>query len=537
MDAEHTAKLIDSGLALASELSLEAVLRRIVQLGMDITGARYGALGVLDERGRILEFVTEGITQGQREAIGDPPTGRGILGLLIRDGGALRIEDVSKDPRAHGFPPNHPPMRSFLGAPVIARGRVFGRIYLTDKRGDGEFGEDDERATVVLAAQAGVAVENARLHEEARRRERWLAATLEVGSLIMSGAGAFDALQRIATRARELVDADLSTIATPGPGARELTITVATGDRAEELIGLSFPRDGSISGVVMRTRRAELIDDLSADPRAARSVVRLGMLGPAACVPLPGREEAFGTLLVANERGGHPFDQESLSLVETFAAQAAVALEFERSNREHQRLTVLEDRERIAKELHDGVIQSLFAVGMGLEGTVGLAKDEDIARRIESAAEEIDRAIRDLRSYIFGLRPGILADRELDQALRELAEEFSDRTEVVLAVDIDTGVAAELAPLATDVVQITREALSNVGRHAAAATCRVSLRRNRAGTAILEVDDDGKGFDTSVTANGMGLANLRERVEALGGTLEVASVLGEGTMVRATLPL
>jgi signal transduction histidine kinase len=376
VDAERSSKLIESGLVLSSELSLETVLRRIVQLAVDVTGATYAALGVLDEDGQILEFITEGVTSEQRALIGDPPTGRGVLGVLIEEGKALRIPDISAHPHSYGFPPYHPPMHSFLGTPIVARGHVFGRLYLTEKQGAAEFDEEDERAVVVLAAQAGVAIENARLYDETQRQ-------------------------------------------------------------AEEI----------------------------------------------------------------------------------------------------QRLTVLEDRERIAKELHDGVIQSLFAVGMGLQGTAALAKDEGIERRIESAVGEIDGAIRDLRNYIFGLRPGILADRQLDRALRELAGEFEAKSGVVTVVEVDEEVAAELASLASDVVQLTREALSNVGKHAAATTCRVTLRRASSDRAELEVDDDGKGFDPRSPADGMGLRNLRERVASLGGELQIESALEAGTTLRATLPM
>jgi signal transduction histidine kinase len=376
MDAERSRRLIESGLLLAAEgVSLDGVLQRVVELAMDLTDARYGALGVLDADGAIERFITKGVGDEQRAAIGDPPTGKGILGVLIREGHALRLPDIAQDPRSVGFPPNHPPMRSFLGAPVVAHGRVFGRIYLTEKEGGHGFTEDDERAAVVLAAQAGTAIENARLYAET-----------------------------------------------------------------------------------------------------------------------------------------------------------------ERQHREIERLRVSEERERIAKELHDGVIQSLFAVGMGLQGAGAVASEPEVARRIEAAVDEIDRAIRDLRNYIFGLRPGVLADRQLDKALGELADGFRERSEVVTVVDVDPDVAAELAGQATDVVQLAREALSNVARHAEAATCRISLRRAGDG-AVLEVDDDGVGFDPETAPAGMGLSNLRERVEALGGALEIESAAGEGTTVRVRLPL
>ncbi|MDH4111352.1 MAG: GAF domain-containing sensor histidine kinase [Actinomycetota bacterium] len=368
--------LIEAGLALASELDLDAVLDRIVELAVAITGARYGALGVLGEdRPRIERFITHGVTAEQRAAIGDPPVGHGILGLLIRERRPMRIPEIGADPRSAGFPPNHPPMHSFLGAPVKALGQIFGNIYLTEKQDAAEFTEDDEQALVVLATQAGVAIENARLYEETRRHQEELA-----------------------------------------------------------------------------------------------------------------------------------------------------------------RLELLEERERIAKELHDGVIQALFAVGMGLQGTAAMTSDAEIARRIENATEEVDRAIRDLRNYIFGLRPGILADRQLGQALQQLAAEFQERTDVLTIVDVDGAVAAELASRAADVVQLVREALSNVGRHADATSCRVSLRRSDGG-AELEIDDDGRGFDPATPSSGMGMGNLRARISSLGGELSIESVAGEGTTIIALLPL
>jgi signal transduction histidine kinase len=369
--------LIEAGLTLVSELDLDRVLDRIVELAIAITGARYGALGVLTEdRLRIERFITKGMTEQERVAIGDIPVGHGMLGLLIEERRSMRIPDISRDSRSYGFPPNHPPMHSFLGAPVLALGSVFGNIYLTEKLDGDEFTAEDQLALEVLATQAGLAVENARLRDETRRAEA----------------------QRL-------------------------------------------------------------------------------------------------------------------------------------------RLEMLEDRERIARDLHDGVIQALFAVGMGLQGTAGTSPDADTSRRIEAAVEEIDRAIRDLRNYIFGLQPGILADRQLDQALKQLAIEFEERSEVVTVVDVDARTASELAGRATDVLHLAREALSNVERHAGAQTCRLSLRREQTG-GVLEIDDDGVGFDAMAAHEfGMGLANLRSRVDSLGGTIEITSSPAEGTTVRATIPL
>ena len=281
-------------------------------------------------------------------------------------------------------------------------------------------------------------------------------------------------------------------------GTGQLAVEAADGLLAEQLRGTVFPAEGSVTDDVMRPH--------------------------------------LGTLTVANRRGGALLRETEVQLVETFAEQAAVALEYARLQGELQRLAVLEDRERIAKELHDGAIQALFAVGMGLQGSALLAGDPELRGRLQDAVEELDRVIRDLRNYIFGLRPGILADRQLDQALQRLVEEFQLRTGVVAVAEIDPAVAAELTSQAGEVVQLAREALSNVSRHAQATTCRVSLYRD-AGGAILEIDDDGRGFDpTQATGTGQGLRNLRERAAALDGRAEIHSAPGEGTRISVTIP-
>ena len=260
-----------------------------------------------------------------------------------------------------------------------------------------------------------------------------------------------------------------------------------------------------------------------------------GGIGPALFAPLAVRGSVLGTLLVANATGGRPFGEGDVQLTETFAEQAAVVVEHARLQQELGRLAVLEDRERIAKELHDGAIQALFAVGLGLQGSAMLARDPDLQRRIGGAVEELDRVIGDLRNYIFGLRPGILADRQLDQALRRIGEELQQKTGVVTVVEVDPAAAAVLAEVAAEVVQLAREALSNVSRHAQATTCRVSLYRDD-DTVVLEVDDDGQGFDPATARpEGQGLGNLRARVQALGGRVELASHQGEGTRVRVEL--
>jgi two-component system, NarL family, sensor histidine kinase DevS len=524
--------LFEAGLALSSELSLPVLLHTIVELGMELTGARYGALGVLGPGERIIEFVTVGVTPEERRAIGHPPTGRGVLGALIKDGRPLRLASIADDPRSVGFPPNHPPMRTFIGAPVMARGEVFGNIYLTEKQGGSPFTEEDQTSLVILAAQAGIAVANARLYEQSESRGRWLTALGEVTTAILAGAEVREALGLVVARSRELAGAAMAWVVLPDEEEEgSLVVGAADGTGTEGLEGTTVPLEGSISGSVISLGKPVVVENASEDERAFKGLIEVTRMGPTMFIPLIVRDRAFGTLSVTNPIGAQPFTEAQVDLVEAFAAQASVAVEFGEAQRQLQRLTLMEDRERIAKELHDGVIQSLFAVGMGLQGTAMLAADEDIARRIEGGVEELDRVIKDLRSYIFGLRPDILAGGRLDDALRQLGAEFAERTGVVTVAEVDPRAAAALAGQATDVVQLAREALSNVGRHAGATTVRVSLAMESDGP-VLMVDDDGRGFDVSSPPAGEGLRNMRQRAEGMGASLDLTSIPGEGTTLR-----
>jgi two-component system, NarL family, sensor histidine kinase DevS len=531
--------LLEAGLALSSERSLPAILQRIVELATQLTNARYGAIGVLGPDGGISQFIYTGIPPEQREAIGRLPVGKGILGALIEDARPLRLAELSTDPRSVGFPPNHPPMRSFLGSPVMARGQVFGNLYLTEKRGAGEFDADDEQALVILAAQAGVAVENARLYEELEARVQRLDALQAISTAIVRGDDADEVTGLVARQARALLDADLASVAVPTRDRANLAVRTADGAGAGEMLGEVFPYNGSVSGDVISAGQPIVLPDAAVDERVAQPIVRSGLFGPALFVPLAARGEPFGTLLLARRRGGRRFEEGEVRLAEVFAGQAAVVLEQGRLQRQVRRLERLEDRERIARELHDGTVQALFTVGLGLQGTASLVGEGEAVRRIQSAVEELDRVIRDLRNYIFGLEPGVLADRQLGQALEDMAAEFQHRTGVVAVAEIDPDAAKALAADAADVVQLVREALSNVHRHAGAATCRVSLHHDEEGAAaLLEVDDDGRGFDLAVASGtGRGLGNLRARAARLGGRAEIVSVPEEGTTVRVAIPV
>ncbi|HUY73868.1 MAG TPA: GAF domain-containing sensor histidine kinase [Candidatus Dormibacteraeota bacterium] len=528
--------LLEAGLTLASELSLPVVLQRIVDLAAQLTDARYGAIGVIGERGSLVEFVTTGISARERRQIGALPQGHGVLGLLIQDPRPVRIREIAAHEKTVGFPAHHPAMRSFLGAPVQAMGRVYGNIYLAEKRTADEFSEEDQESLVVLATQAGVAIANASMYEEIRSRERWLDALRDITNQVLGGAERRALLEKVAEHALELASADVATIITMSDTSGELVVSASVGARSAELIGQTMPADRSISGEVMRGGRSLVLADLSSDPRAFQPIVRLGRHGPGLFVPLRVPGGAAGTLMVANLRGGRPFDEETRRIVESFTDQASVALEFDKAQADLRRLGLMEERERIAKELHDGIIQSVFAVGMNLQGTALLAGSPDTAARIESSVEELDKVIRDLRNYIFGLRPGILADRQLDQALRVLGQDLESRSHIKVQMEVDAAVAAALSPRSADIVQLTREALSNVSRHAQASKVRVSLGR-RGSTAELAIEDDGVGFDAHHGNVGNGLRNMRERVSAFGATFEISSAAGKGTRLRVRFPI
>jgi signal transduction histidine kinase len=528
--------LLEAGLALASELSLPMVLQRIVDLAAEVTDARYGALGLIGAGGDLVDFITTGISVKQRRAIGALPHGKGLLGMLIREPRIVRVAEIRSHPESVGFPPNHPPMTSFLGAPVQAIGRVYGNIYLADKRSAPEFSEDDERSLHILATQAGVAIANASLYQESVRRERWLEALREISGHILEGADANTVLNSIAEHARDLAGADAASILTTTASPGNLVVAAAVGAYAPKVRKQSVPAAESIAGGVIQTGKVLHTDDASTHARAYQPIIRLGHVGPAIFVPLRVRGRSTGTLMVANLKGGRLFDDATIRLVETFADQASVAIEYSRAQADVQRVGLMEERERIARELHDGIIQSLFAVGMGLQGTALLAGSPTTAARIDDAVDELDRVIRDLRNYIFGLRPGILADRQLDQALQELGDDLQKRSGARVEVKVDAELAASLSSRSHQIVQLTREALSNVARHAQAGRSSVRLAREGK-VAVLVIEDDGVGFNADSESGGNGLRNMRQRTEAMGGAMMVKSEVGKGTSLQMTFPV
>src|SRR6202158_2873834 len=527
--------LLEAGLTLASELSLPVVLQRIVDLAVEVTDARYGALGVVGEGDELVDFITTGISAKQRRAIGALPRGRGLLGLLIREPRIVRIADIGRDPKPAGVAAHPPPMRSFLGAPVQAMGKIYGNIYRADKRTAREFSLEDERSVQVLATQAGAAIANASLYQENHRREQWLEALREITSDILEGTDTDSLLTSVAEHARELAGANAATILTTTSSPGRLVVAAAVGAYAPQVRGQSVPAAKSISGTVMETGKPLHTDDATTQGGVYQPIIRLGHVGPAIFVPLRVRGRSTGTLMVANTRGGRRFDQGTVKLVETFADQASISIEYARAQADLRRLELMDERERIAKELHDGIIQSLFAVGMGLQGTALTSGSPETTARVEGAVGELDRIIRDLRNYIFGLRPGILADRQLDQALRALGEEVEATSHIPVTIEVDAALSASLSARSHDIVQLTREALSNITRHSRAKHAIVRLAPKGA-VALLSIEDDGVGFDAGVPSAGSGMRNMRERAATIGETLRVSSANGKGTKLRFTFP-
>lgn len=538
-------RLVEVGSTLLSELDLESVLRSVVEAAREVTGAEYAALGVLDEDGEELErFIYLGIDDETRREIGPLPRGRGVLGELIRHPRPLRLPDVESHPHAYGFPPGHPPMHSFLGVPVTIRGEVYGNLYMTEKADGAEFDSDDEDSARTLATWAAIAIENARLYTNLSRREgevgralRRAETSADIARTVGGETDVDRVLDLVVKRARALVEARGVLVLLRRKD--RLAVAAQAGRVGSEVEKLTIPTDDSVFQAAMQERVAQHLDR-GTPPSEARLRERLGAEA-ALVVPLLFRGRAVGTLVALDREAGGDFDDEDLRLLQAFAATAAIAVGTAQSveaGRLQQQVEVSEDeRRRWAQELHDGVLQSLAAVRITLAAALQ-ASGEDRADRLERAAEGtvegLEEQITELSRLINDLRPASLERLGLPAALEALAEESSNRgdfevaTEIVFDVDLTSD--EERA-----VYRLVQEALNNVVKHAAAT--HVSVRvGTAAGTVEIEVTDDGSGFDPS-RGPGRGLLGMRERVEMLGGSIDLISTPGEGTTVRASLPL
>jgi signal transduction histidine kinase len=511
-------RLLDAVVSVASDLSLPDTLRRIVELAVDLADARYGALGVLGPDGMLSQFVTAGVDDDLRRRIGDLPTGHGILGVLIRDPRPLRIADLSTHGGSIGFPAHHPPMRTFLGVPVRSRDAVFGNLYLTEKRGGGEFTERDEDVVVALAAAAGVAVENSRLFEDVRRREAWLSAASEVTSRLLAGGDARVTARLVVTKAAELVGAPAALLLLPD--ADGLVVRAVHGPDdvlGTERVGRGYTWEGELASA----RPVDLPDLLSRHPHALGPDTAGGSVldgsRPTVLVPLIAHDAVAGVLTVVGEPGAPPFLPEDVRVVTSFAGTAALAVEFARVAGDRQRLAVLEDRTRIAEDLHDLVIQRLFAVGLGLQA-MSARVGADARTRLSAFIDDIDDTIHAIRQTIFSLqqpeeRATSLRAEALD-VVTESASALGFEPELSFEGPLDSMVPEKMVP---EVLAVLREALSNVARHARASAATVTLTADpRAWRLTLVVDDDGVG-PTADDVPGSGTATMAARARRLGG--------------------
>ncbi|MFF9780777.1 MULTISPECIES: sensor histidine kinase [Streptomyces] len=531
--------LLEAVLSVGRGLDLSQVLRRIVEAAVVLVDAEYGALGVVSEGTRLSQFLPVGVTEEQQEEIGRLPEGHGILGELIRHPRPLRLPELSRHPSSYGFPPHHPPMRSFLGVPIRVRDEVFGNLYLTEKRGGGAFDAEDETVLSTLAVAAGVAIENARLYEEARYRQRWQEANgAIVASLLLPEADERAALGLIVDQAREILTADLGVIAVPEPDGTALHVALASGVDAEAHRGLRLPLQGSFMGAALDLREPLISTDVERDPRITTGPPRWVGLGPAVAVPMITGGRPRGVLLVARVRERAPFTELETGPLLTFAGQAALAMELADQRRSAEHLTLLQDRDRIARDLHDLAIQRLFATGMTLQSAVRFVDHPEASERLLRAVDDLDETIKIIRSTIFGLRTHtsgrashglrVRTVAAVEQAARALGFTPSLRMQGL----IDTDVPAELAE---HVVAVLGEALSNAARHAHATAVEVSLAVG-GGALSLSITDNGVGLPRNGRRSG--LSNLAKRAESVGGemTLETPAQGGTRLLWQAPLP-
>ena len=527
--------LIEAVIAVGSHLELETVLRQIVEAAARLVSARYGALGVIGEGGGLTEFVTVGLDEAQIARIHHWPEGRGLLGELITNPRPLRLPDLSADPRSSGFPEGHPPMRSFLGVPVQVRDEVYGNLYLTGKHGGASFDEEDESLVVALAAAAGVAIENARLYAEARRQQQWLRATAEVTSRLLSGDEPDAVLDLVTQQALEMSGADLVALALPAGQHDQLVIEHACGDGAAQAQGLVLPAESSASGLVMASGKPLTLADFRTDPRVAQVAREHMALGPAVLVPLGPAGDVRGVLTAGRNQGALPLPPPAVDMLITFAAQAGIGIELAEHRKDSQRLALLEDRDRIARDLHDVVIQRLFATGMSLQGATALMPDSEAAHRVEQAVDALDETIRDIRSAIFALQsrggtglPGVRG--RILGVVEEMTDSLGFAPGLRMGGQLDREVPEDTAQ---QMLTALREALANTAKHARAT--RVDVTVETGADLVLTVRDNGVGL--SGTGRRSGLANLAERAAELGGTLRTVTGESGGTELEWRVPL
>lgn len=527
--------LLVANRSIFGHLGRAPVLRSLVEAAVELVDAKYGALGVIDSSGTGLEeFIHTDVPDGVLESIGRLPEGRGLLGALIRDPSPRRLHNIAQSPDSVGFPAGHPAMSSFLGVPVLVREEVFGVLYLTrdDER---DFTADDEELVVALAATAGVAIENARLYEEAQRRQLWLETSNDVTRRLLSGLE-HNPRQLIAETVNDVADADIVVVLRPGPGEREGTLVAFDGtDGAADFVGTVFDLNGSPAGQVMSTGEAIRIRDVAefgGEGEWKTTLVDIAKVGPLMVLPLNAPGGIRCAVVVGRRQNGHPFLAADMAAASTFVSQAAVAWELADARENRQKVVLLEERARIARDLHDHVIQQLFASGMALQGIVGRVAESE-SGALEKVVDNLDDAIKQIRVSIFQLRPGGAGMRStILETVNEVRPALSLDPQVVFQGPVDTVGDDELA---RDAQAVVREALTNVAKHAHATRVDV-LVRAQGGELTIQVTDNGVGI--SDPSRRSGLDNMERRAAVRGGSKSLTTPLtGTGTSVVWTVPI
>ena len=524
--------LVEAMLVVTSGLELDETLRTIVHTAIELVDARYGALGVRGHDHELVEFIYEGIDQQMREQIGHLPEGRGVLGVLIDDPKPIRLDNISHHASSVGFPPNHPPMRTFLGVPVRIRDEVFGNLYLTDKTGGQPFSEDDEVLVQALAAAAGIAIDNARLYEASKTRQSWIEATRDIGTELLSGTDPARVFRLVADECRTLSGAELTLVAVPvdpdAPASEvdELVITATSGDgQAMEL--QPIPVDGTLIGKAFVQRVPGRFDNFELVPGETT------LTGPALVLPLRATDAVAGVLVAVRAVGSQPFNNEQLDMMAAFADQAALAWQLASTQRQMRELSILTDRDRIARDLHDHVIQRLFAVGLALQGTIPRARVLEVQQRLTDCVDDLQEVIQEIRTAIFDLHGASYGVTRLRQRLDEAIAQFST-SDLRTTVQYTGPLSVVDAALADHAEAVVREAVSNAVRHADATTLTVNVAVDD--DLCIDVVDDGRGIPADITGSG-GLTNLRRRAEDAGGQFSVERLPAGGTHLNWLAPL
>jgi signal transduction histidine kinase len=533
--------LIQANEQLVSALDLDVVLRRVVELAIELSGAQYGALGVLSASApttptgkRLERFIYVGLDEAQAEAIGHLPEGHGLLGAVIDDASPIRIDDIGADYRSSGFPANHPPMREFLGVPVHSHDLIFGNLYLTNHAGG--FTADDQEIVMALAATAGLAIQNARLFAETSRRQAWTAATAEITAALLAG-DERDPLGLIAARVHDIADAAVALVLVPTTRAENadadeqgaLRVAAVAGTDWGAQVGDEISVAHSLAGRAYRSGRAELAETLP-NPYTTG-----GMLGPTLALPLTAEGASSGVLVIGRPTGYPVFSSATRQMATDFAAQASLALALAEARDTRQRMAVVQDRGRIARELHDNVIQQLFGSGLELQGLLGTGIREDVSSSVQRVTEQLDDAISQIRLAIFAMTATPTDASSLRHRVIDVVEQYRHELLRNPRIDFRGALDATVTPeLADDVVAVVRESISNTVKHARATTVNVSVALS-GGRLHVEVTDDGRG-GVNASRRRSGLANLRSRAEARGGALTIEST-ERGTRVFWEVPL